>query len=75
MLGFKATKYDKDVFMHWSKEGSSYNYIWCQADELLIVAVNTQEILYSLMKVYKVSNPGSPIYHLECDYSMIIDDE
>ena len=34
--------------------------------------VNAQEILDSLIKVYEVSNPGPPAYHLGCNYSKVI---
>ena len=54
-LGFKPARYDQDVFMHQNKAGSGYDYVGCSTDNLLIAAMNAQEILNSLMKIYEVS--------------------
>ena len=56
-LGFRPARYDQDVFMHQNKAGSGYDYVGCHTNDLLIVAVNAQEFLDSLMEIYKVSNP------------------
>ena len=60
--------------MHQNKAGSGYDYIGCHTNDLLIVAANAQEILDPLMKIYEVSNPGPPAYHLGCDYSKVINE-
>ena len=71
-LGFKPAKYDQNVFMHQNKAGSGYDCIGCHTDYVLIVAVLSQEILDSLMKIYEVSYLEPPIYHLGCNYSKVI---
>ena len=64
-LGFKPARYDQ--------AGSGNDYIGCHTEDLLIVAENAQKILDSLMKIYEVSNPGPPVYHLGCSYSKVVD--
>ena len=73
-LGFTPARYNQDVFTHQNKADSGYDYIGCHTDDLLILADNAQKILDSLMKIYVVSNPGPPVYHLGCDYSKVSDE-
>ena len=74
-LGFKPARYDQDVFLHQNKAGSSYHYISCYTDNLLLVEENAQEILDFIKKIYEVSNPRPPIYHLGCNYSKVVKGE
>ena len=48
-LGFKPTRYDKDMLIHQNEAGSSYNFNGCYTDDLLIVVANTQKMLSYLM--------------------------
>ena len=66
--------YNQDVFMYQNKAGSGYDYVGCHTDDLLIVVKKAQEILDSLMKIYEVSKPRPPVYHLGCDYSKVFDE-
>ena len=46
--------------MHQTKADYAYDYISCHTDDWLIVMVNAQENLNSVMKVYEVGNLGPP---------------
>ena len=53
-----------------SRNGNNYKYIAIYVDDLVIVAENRKEIIYSLEQEYhfKLKGTGPLEYHLGCDF-------
>ena len=65
-FGFKATRYDGDVWMR--QNGNLYDYIGTHTDDLLVVSKDPQSIIAQVESTYKLSGIGEPTFHLGCDY-------
>jgi hypothetical protein len=67
-IGFKPTRYDKDVWIHLNEAGDVYNYMCTHVDDFMIVARDPQAIMEMIQAIYVVKYIGPPDYYLGNDY-------
>lgn len=67
-LGFKNTRYDKDVWLRASKCGTHYEYVCTHSDDFMIAARNAQSIMNDIKATYNVKSEGPPDYYLGNDF-------
>jgi hypothetical protein len=52
-IGFKPTRYDKDVWIRLNKAGECYNYVCTHVDDFMIVGTN-QSVMDMIQSIYAV---------------------
>ena len=67
-LGFRATRYDQDVWFRTAKDGKSYEYICTHVDDFMIVAKEPKPIMKCIQDSFTVKSVGPPDYYLGNDY-------
>jgi hypothetical protein len=67
-LGFKNTRYDKDVWLRASKCGTHYEYVCTHSDDFMIAARNAQSIMNDIKATYDVKSGGPPDDYLGNDF-------
>ena len=68
-LGFKATRYDRDVWICPREDKLGYNYICTHVDDFKIVARDPSHWMKKIQDVFIVKSIGPPKYYLGNDYS------
>jgi Reverse transcriptase (RNA-dependent DNA polymerase) len=68
---FAPTRYDKDVWIRRSVDGTHYEYVCTHSDDFMIVGRKPQAVMEMLKKVYTIKSEGEPDYYLGNDYKKI----
>ena len=67
-LEFEPTRYDRDVWIRKSEDGTHYEYICTHVDDFMIVSKRPDLIMEMMQAIYKVKTIGPPDYYLGNDY-------
>jgi hypothetical protein len=67
-IGFKPTRYDKDIWIQLNEAGDCYDYICTHVDDFMIVGTNPQSVMDMIQSIYAVKSIGPPDYYLGNDY-------
>ena len=67
-FGFRATRYDRDVWMRLRDDESGYDYICTHVDDFKIVARDPQQWMTKIKAIFLVKSEGPPSYYLGNDY-------
>jgi hypothetical protein len=67
-LDFRSARYDKDVWIRLSKDGTHYEYVCTHSDDFMIAARKPQAIMDAIKETYNVKSEGPPDYYLGNDY-------
>lgn len=67
-MGFKMTRYDRDVWIRPSADGKSYEYICTHVDDFCIFSRTPQLVMEQITAVYTVKSQGPPEYYLGNDF-------
>ena len=69
-IGFKPTRYDRDVWIRLSATKVNYEYLCTHVDDFMIVSHNPEAVMQAIQDVYAVKSIGPPEYYLGNDYKM-----
>ena len=67
-LGFRGTRYDKDVWIRANSEDSHYEYVCTHSDDFMIASRRPSDIMAAIKEVYNVKSEGPPGYYLGNDF-------
>ena len=67
-FGFRATRFDQDVWIKPSACGKFYDYICTHDDYFCIFAKDPQPIMDQIKSIFTVKSEGPPDYYLGNDY-------
>jgi hypothetical protein len=68
-LGFRPTRYDRDVWMRLREEHDGYDYICTHVDDFKIVARVPNRWMEQISAVFLLKSVGPPSYYLGNDYN------
>eukprot|EP00957_Ditylum_brightwellii_P134115 10224624-Ditylum_brightwellii.AAC.2 len=67
-MKFKATRFDRDVWIHLSHDKKSYEYLCTHVDDFCIFSKWVQQIMNQLQAVYTIKSARPPDYYLGNNY-------
>ena len=67
-FGFRATRFDQDVWIKLGDDGTSYDYICTHVDDFCIFSKKPQPIMDQIKSIFTVKSEGPPEYYLGNDY-------
>ena len=67
-MGFRPTRYDRDVWIRKYKDKNSYEYVCTHSDDFLITSKEPEAVLKALKAVYTIKSSGKLDYYLESDH-------
>ena len=67
-FGFRASRFDQDVWLRLAKDKASYEYICTHVDDFCIFAKTPQPIMDQIKSVFTVKSEGPPEYYLGNDF-------
>ena len=67
-IGFRATRFDRDLWIRLNKESTTYEYIATHVDDFMIAARRADRIMEEIKAHYQVKGDGPPDYYLGNDY-------
>jgi len=67
-MGFATSRYDAEIWYQARSDGSGYDYIGTNTDDLMIVAKNPEGYFEVLQEKYTIKKIGPSTFHLGCDY-------
>ena len=70
-LGFRPSRYDRDVWIRYNKRHDLYDYVGTHTDDLLVCSKDAKSIFDALQEIYDIKKVGPPTFHLGCDYKKI----
>ena len=69
-LGFKPTRYDRDVWLRKYEDQKSYEYICIHVDDFCITSKDPETVMSSIKAIYNVKSSGYLEYFLGNDYKV-----
>ena len=69
-LGFKPTRYDRDVWLRKHKSQKSYEYICIHVDDFCITSKTPEKVMASIQEIYNIKSSGDLSYFLGNDYKI-----
>jgi hypothetical protein len=72
-MGFVPTRFDNDVWIRKSEDGTHYEYVCTHVDDFMIVSKRPEAIMENLKTFYVIKSEGPPEYYLGNDYKFCKD--
>ena len=57
-IGFRGTRYDKDVWIRENTQDGHYEYVCTHSDDFMIVSKRPRDIMEAIKEVYNVKSEG-----------------
>lgn len=73
-LGFKPTRYNRDVWIRLRDEKFDYNYMCTYVDDFKVIAKDTEKLNNGIAKKFQLKEVSEPKYYLGSNYNYSLDE-